>query len=133
MTNTIRLDILPGATERIIIDDGRYTSGQRVDSLVVIGSNNGANPAEVVMHYNPTAPANIDLSDGQQIGWGLWNTDTTNGERLFTAIDPNHIITQDLFITALTGGCGVMITTRTVSLSEAEGVLQLVKAKRQGE
>jgi len=99
----------------------------------VIGANNGAIPATVVLHYNPIPPANIDLSDGNQIGWGLWNTDTTNGERLFTLIDPNHVITQELFVTSLDGGCGIMITTDTVSLTEAEGVLQLVKAKRQGE
>jgi len=133
MTKTIRVDILAGATERLIIDDGRFTQGQRIDSLAVIGSNNGANPATVVLHYNPIAPAIIDISDGQQIGWALWNTDTTNGERLYSLIDPNHIITQELFVTSLDGGCGVMITTRDVSLTEAEGVLQLVKQKRQGE
>lgn len=129
--HTIRGTLLAGATERLILDDGIFTMGHRVKSISIIGANNGSVPATVVLHYSRNAPTIIDLSDGDQIGWALWNIDTTNGERLFTLLDPDHVSTQDLHITSLDAACGFLVEVEPVSLTEAEGVLQMVKQSRQ--
>lgn len=129
--HTIRGQLSALATERLILDDGVFTQGHRVISINIIGPNNGAISSTCVLHYSSTAPAEISISDGDQIGWALWNTDTTNGERLFTLIDPDHVITQDLHITSLDAAAGFLIEIEPVELTEAQGVLQLVKAKRQ--
>jgi hypothetical protein len=129
--HTIRGTIDAGATERLILDDGVFTMGHRVKSISIIGANNGSIPATVVLHYSRNAPLVIDLADGDQIGWALWNIDTTNGERLFTLLDPDHVSTQDLHITSLDSQCGFLVEVEPVMLTEAEGVLQLVKQTRQ--
>lgn len=129
--HTIRGQLSAAATERLILDDGVFTQGHRVKSIHIIGPNNGANSATCVLHYSSTPAPEISISDGDQIGWALWNTDTTNGERLFTLIDPDHVITQDLHITSLDAAAGFLIEIEPVELTEAQGVLQLVKAKRQ--
>jgi hypothetical protein len=129
--HTIRGTLDAGGTERLILDDGIFTMGHRVKSISIIGANNGAVSSTVVLHYSNVAPAIIDLSDGDQLGWALWNTDTTNGERLFTLLDPDHVSTQDLHITSLDAACGFLVEVEPVSLTEAEGVLQMVKQSRQ--
>lgn len=129
--HTIRGTLLAGTTERLILDDGVFTEGHRVKSISIIGANNGDVSSNVVLHYSKNAPAIIDLSDGDQIGWAIWNIDTTNGERLFSLLDPDHVSTQDLHITSLSGACGFLIEVEPVTLTEAQGVLQLVKQTRQ--
>ena len=129
--HTIRGSLQGGTTERLILDDGIFTMGHRVKSISIIGANNGSISSTVVLHYSRNAPAIIDIADGDQIGWALWNTDTTNGERLFTLLDPDHVSTQDLHITSLDAACGFLIEIEPVTLTEAEGVLQLVKQTRQ--
>jgi len=129
--HTIRGSVDSLTTERLILDDGIFTQGHRVKSISIIGSNNGAISATAVLHYSKIQPPIIDLSDGDQIGWALWNTDTTNGERLFTLIDPDHVSTQDLYISSLDAGFGFLIEIEPVNLTEAQGVLQMVKQTRQ--
>jgi len=129
--HTIRGSLDALGTERLIIDDGIFTMGHRVKSISIIGAVNGEISATVVLHYSKTAPSFIDLADGDQLGWALWNTDTTNGERLYSLIDPDHITNQDLHISSLDGACGFLIEVEPITLTEQQGVLQLVKQTRQ--
>lgn len=129
--HTIRGEVPAGSTEKLILDDGIFTQGHRVKSFTVIGANNGTIASSCVLSYQDSVTG-IAFSDGNQIGWALWDTDTTNGVRHFSLVDPDHVIQQDLFITSLSGGGSFLVEIEPVTLTEAQGVLQLVKAKRQG-
>jgi len=128
--HTIRGEVLAGQRELLILDDGVFTQGHRVTSFVIIGANNGATASECVLSYGEDVTG-IAFSDGNQFGWALWDADTTTGNRHFSLVDPDHVIQQDLFIHSLSGQASFLIEVEPVTLTEAQGVLQLVKAKRQ--
>ena len=128
--HTIRGEVLAGASEKLILDDGIFTEGHRVKSFTIIGANNGSIESKCVLSYGDSVTG-IAFSDGNQFGWSIWDTDTTNGVRHFSLVDPDHVILQDMFITSLSGAASFLVEIEPITLTEAQGVLQLVKAKRQ--
>jgi hypothetical protein len=103
-----------------------------VTSFQIIGGLNGSLPAEVVLHYSNTAPNSINFEQSDQFGWALWDADTTTGNRHFSIVDPDHVVNADLHVTSLSGQANFIITVEPVVMSEPQGVLQLIKSKRQG-
>ena len=130
--HTLRGQVVAGRTQRLLADDGKFTHGHRITSFHIIGANNGALAAEAVLHYSDSAPANINFEQSDQFGWALWDADTTTGNRHFSIIDPDHVVNADLHVTALSGSANFIITVEPITMSEAQGVLQLIKSKRQG-
>ena len=130
--HTIRGLLGAGESERLILDDGIYTHGHVVKSFHIIGANNGDTGAIAILSRGATSPAIIDFSDSQQIAWTIWDNDTTFGNRMVPVIDPDHVVQQDLWIHGLTGACNYLIEIMPIEMTDAQGVLQLVKAKRQG-
>lgn len=88
--------------------------------------------------------SNVDFRDPNQFAW-ICATGAQFPERSRKVIDPNHIIIEDLFLTvystdSTTGSIEptsaniqYLIVIEEVTTSEAEGVLQLVKALGQAE
>lgn len=130
--HTIRGTLPAGGSKQLILDDGLFTQGHRVVSIQIIGANNGDIGATAVLSRSSSAPPLFLFEDSNQIGWALWDADTTTGNRMVTVIDPDHVIQQELWIHGLTGGFNFLIELSPITLTEPQGVLQLVKAKRQG-
>jgi hypothetical protein len=130
--HTIRGQVAPGQSNRLIMDDGMFTKGHIVTGVHIIGSNNGTIDAVGVLSYSDATIPQINMNDSNQFGWAFWDNDTTTGNRMLSVLDPEHIVLQDLFIHALTGGFDYLVTIEPKTLTEPQGVLQLVKHKRQG-
>jgi hypothetical protein len=117
---------------RLFVDDGRFTEGHRVKSFTIIGGNNGLNEAKAVLTYSAAGASSISFEEGDQIAWAMWDTDTTLGARHFSLIDPDHLVNADLYISSITANAiNFLIEVEPVTMTEAQGVLQLIKAKRQ--
>ena len=129
--HSMRGQLGPSDTRTLIMDDGIFTQGHVITKLTIIGGNNGSLPAEVVLSYSSTMPTSIDFEDSDQIGWALWDADTTTGNRHFFLIDPEHAGLQDLFIHSLGAACNYLVELQPVDFTEAQGVLQLIKHARQ--
>jgi len=118
---------------RLLVDDGRFTEGHRVKSFTIVGGNDGINEGKAILHYSDNTPAGMSFDEGDQIGWAIWDTDSTAGVRHFSLIDPDHLINADLHISCIAGNVvNFLIELEPITLTEAQGVLQLVKSKRQG-
>jgi hypothetical protein len=117
---------------RLFVDDGRFTEGHRVKSFTILGGNNGINEGKAVLTYSAAGATSIDFENSDQIGWAIWDTDTTLGGRHFSVIDPDHLVNADLYISTITSNAiNFLIEVEPVTMTEAQGVLQLVKSKRQ--
>jgi hypothetical protein len=117
---------------RLFVDDGRFTEGHRVKSFTIIGGNNGISEGKAVLTYSETGATSIDFENSDQIGWAIWDTDTTLGGRHFSIVDPDHLVNADLYISTITANAiNFIIEVEPVTMTEAQGVLQLIKAKRQ--
>jgi hypothetical protein len=117
---------------RLFVDDGRFTEGHRVKSFTIIGGNNGINEGKAVLTYSETGATSIDFEHSDQIGWAIWDTDSTTGARHFSVVDPDHLVNADLYISTITANAiNFLIEVEPVTMTEAQGVLQLIKSKRQ--
>lgn len=130
--HTIRGVVAANQTKRLIMDDGIFTKGHKVTGIHIIGVNNGAIEGIGVLSYSSSSITAIDFDDSNQFGWAFWDGDTTNGNRMHMVLDPDHAVLQDLFIHSVQGAFNYIITIEPIALTEAQGVLQLVKHKRQG-
>lgn len=117
---------------RLFVDDGRFTEGHRVKSFTIIGGNNGISEGKAVLTYSENGATGIDFENSDQIAWAIWDTDTTLGGRHFSIVDPDHLVNADLYISTITANAiNFLIEVEPVTMTEAQGVLQLVKSKRQ--
>ena len=125
-TRTLRGTIQAGEVKRLIMDDGNFTNGLKIKSFAA-WSTTGANDGFAILSRNEDLATTMDPSDGAQIGWALFSVSTTNLANAFSWIDPDHIIQQDLYISAQNGLLAYLIEAEEVSMTDAQGVLQMVK------
>jgi hypothetical protein len=130
--HTIRGRVAAAQSQRLIMDDGMFTKGHKVTGIHIIGANNGTIDATAVLSYSDATIPMINMDDSNQFGWAFWDNDTTTGNRMLSVLDPDHAVLQDLFIHSIGGGFDYLVTIEPVSMTEAQGVLQLIKHKRQG-
>lgn len=125
-TRTFRGIVAAGAIKRLIADDGQYQNGLKIKSLAV-WSPTATNDGYVILSRNETLATEMRPDDGSQIAWGLFQVSTANAVQAYAWIDPDHIIQQDLFISGVNGLMAYLIEAEEVNMTEAQGVLQLVK------
>jgi hypothetical protein len=130
--HSIRGRVPANGVKRLIMDDGLFTQGHKVTNIQIIGANNGSIEGIGVLSYSAATIGQINFDDSNQFGWVFWDADTTNGTRQQLVLDPDHAVLQDLFIHSVFGGFDYMVTLEPIKMTEAQGVLQLVKHKRQG-
>lgn len=130
--HTMRGRVPAGGFDRLVADDGQFTQGHLVKSVHIIGANNGSIGAIGVLSRTADVVASINMDDSQQIAWSIWDADTTTGNRLITVIDHEQVVSQELFIHGVSGAFDYIVELEPITMTENQGVLQLVKAKRQG-
>jgi len=141
--------------ERLQCDNGSITRNWKVTKIELFGNANDGgfwvdppNSADIVffyLAYRPGAYSGVpsafaDLRNSNQFAWAAV-AGVTLLDNIHTVIDPGHIITEDLYITAyaIDSGTGstqpissnlqYLITIEEVTTTEAEGVLAQVRAK----
>jgi hypothetical protein len=131
-TMTQRGLLSPGASHRLVMDDGKFTNGFKVKAFY-IWSPTWDNQCSAILSYSETAPPFASAADGNQIGWANYNDSTTNATDVQGFIDPDHIVQQDLYIHTQGAQLSYLVILEPRVLSEPEGVLQMIKASSQDE
>ena len=137
---TDRLDATSFPTKRILLDNGVFNEGYRIDSLDLWGRD-GSEPAMqgLILTTDPDFYSKYDTSnplgaDGPGvIGWGYVNS----ANEPFSWIKPDHIIFNDLFIVnvdpnATPEEANYMIKLKKVKVAGKNALLHMVKNRAQG-
>ena len=136
---TLRGQLEEGTNKRLILDDGRLTSGYKVVSFIV-----ACDPSTTSADAYATLSLDYDSSktwnwgDNRQIGWASANVVTFAGVNSpFSVIDPDHIVIQDLWIQGQVGTGGgsdvlnYLIELEPVSLTDDQAIITLIKERSQ--
>ena len=124
-----------GETRRLIMDDGKFTTGRRITKFE-IWPDFPSSTAEVglIMSVNDTViPTQFDANDSRQIAWGYKQSTGDTGQYQYV-LDPDHIIVRDAFLTAVGtegGEINYLIQMEFQQISDTECVLQLIKERQQ--
>tara|TARA_Y100001937_G_C7120124_1_gene332166 strand:- start:783 stop:1193 length:411 start_codon:yes stop_codon:yes gene_type:complete len=131
-SRSLRGTIGAGESLRLILDDGRYKNGYVIKSFQVWSptfNNNG----HAVLSYKKDAPSAALADDGNQIAWAAYADGTVNTTSSTAVIDPNHVVNQDLFVHGFNASLSFLVVIEPITMTDAQGLLQLVKASRQDE
>ncbi len=136
---TLRGQVTEGDVKRLVLDDGRLTSGFRVTKFVISGDPaSSGNDAWATLGLDYDTPASWDWGDNRQIGWASTNIQSTAGAQTpFEVLDPNHVVLQDLYLQGVVSGAGgssvinYMIVLEPMSLTDDEAILTLIKERSQ--
>ena len=129
---SLRGTISAGASKRLIVDDGRYKNGYVVKSFKVWSPTFNSN-GSAVLSYSDATPASALADDGNQIAWAAYADGTTNLTTTTAVIDPDHVINQDLFVHGFDALLSFLIVIEPITMTDSQGLLQLIKASRQDE
>lgn len=129
MRTSLRGKLKGNEIRRLIVDDGRFTSGVIVESFRVWNAAvSSGNDVEAVLALNEEACVGANAAEESgQIGWSFQFIGT-NGGLDGSIIDPDHIVIRDLFIENISGApANYLIVLRPTTISEEEAVLALIK------
>ena len=138
--HTLRGQFQEGATKRVVLDDGRLNHGFRVVKFVVFPRNPGAAGTDVwgTLSLDYDGGLFWNANDSRQIAWsGNYVDGSSSVAAGFELIDPNHIVTQDLYVEGQVGTAGgtdivnYLIVLEPVVLTDDEAVMALIKSKSQ--
>lgn len=136
---TLRGRFTEGDVVRLVVDDGRLNHGYKVISFIIAGEPDSAsNDCFATLSIDYDAPLGWNWGDNRQIGWASTTAFNAAGlEAPFVALDPDHIVIQDLYIQGqlgAAGGTGVinyMIELETTDLTDDQAILTLIKERSQ--
>lgn len=134
---TLRGTLAPNEIRQLVVDDGIFTNGLRITyfsvwqseliaGLIAIGC---LSTNDFIINTDPL-PAN----DPAVFAWSAMSTGNITDVQLatFDRLDPDHVINEELFIHNRVGtSLEYLIIAEPYTMSEDEGVLQLVKNKQQ--
>lgn len=125
-------DLIP---KRLILDDGRLTSGHRIVSFQVWPdfNNDDAVFATLGTQYDMDSSANA--GDNRQIAWAVGSVDATGtnrGGQMWSVVDPDHVVIQDLYILSnRQTTVNYLVVIESVELNDDQAVLHLIKERSQ--
>jgi len=123
----------PGATKRLILDDGDFRSVMEILAFEVLG---GAGvPTTMVLSTDPSAsPTAVNMADNRQIGWvetliDAGGAPVANPQVL---LESGRLLLSDLFVTNLSSGfVGYTIEMKRKRVSAAAALVTILKEQAQ--
>ena len=134
---TLRGTLEPNEIRQLVVDDGIFTNGLRITYFTVWQSELIAGLIAVGCLSTNDVIINTALLPANEpsiFAWSAMSTGNITDVQLasFDRIDPDHIVNEELFIHNRAGtSLEYLIVAEPYTLSEDEGVLQLVKNKQQ--
>jgi len=128
--HTLRGLLAPLETRRLILDDGMFTEGHKIESFEVwaISLASGDDPEAFLSMSDEDPGVGFNAGDSRQIGWAMQTTTATTRLMSFATIDPDHVIIRDLFIhNNSSHPCNYLVSIMPLKLTEDQAVLQLIK------
>jgi hypothetical protein len=125
-------DLIP---KRLIVDDGRLTSGVRIVSFQVWPDFNSDDAVFATLGTQYDMDPTANAGDNRQIAWAVGSVDATGtnrGGQMYSVVDPDHLVIQDLYILSnrLTT-VNYLIVIEPVELSNDQTILTLIKERSQ--
>ena len=118
------------AARRAALFNGSWTRNFKVIDVQIFPSAAVNNDTLLVLHFDDNVKTSLDASDNAQFGWA-----TTDGlAQDWSYVDPDHIIVNDLFISALganPGQVNYVIKLEQTSTTMSQTILDEVKNKLQ--
>lgn len=135
---TLRGQFTEGEVKRLILDDGRLNYGYRVVSWFIAPDPAGNAAAFATLSLDYDSPLAWNWGDNRQIGWASSTTFNVPGPEVgYVAIDPGHIVLQDLYIQGQVGPGGgndiinYLIELEPLTLTDDEAIITLIKERSQ--
>ena len=134
---TLRGSLAPAEIRQLVVDDGIFTNGLRITFFSVWQSQLGAGLTAVgCLSTNDTilSAALLPANEPAVFAWSAMSTGNATDIQVasFDRIDPDHVVNEELFIHNRAGtDLEYLIVCEPYTMSEDEGVLQLVKNKQQ--
>ena len=133
--HTLRGQIDNLIPKRLILDDGRLTSGHRVVSFQIWTDFNTSETVAATLGTQYDMDPLANAGDNRQIAWAMCSYDltgTNRGGQMWNVIDPDHIVIQDLYILSNRNVTfNYLVVIEPVELNDDQAVLQLIKEKSQ--
>lgn len=129
MRHSLRGKLKANEKRRLIVDDGRFTHGDVVESFRVWNTAvSSGNDVEAVLGLSEDSLVGANAAeDNGQIGWSFQFIGT-NGGLDGSIIDPDHLVVRDLWIENISGApCNFLIVLRPTTITEDQAVLALIK------
>ena len=129
MRHSLRGKLRANEKRRLIVDDGRFTHGDIVESFRVWNASVASgNDVEAVLALSEDSLVGANAAeDNGQIGWSFQFIGT-NGGLDGSVIDPDHLVVRDLWIENISGApCNFLIVLRPTTITEDQAVLALIK------
>ncbi len=135
-TRTLRGQLNDTNIHQIVVDDGRLNHGYIIKEFYVWPRGTGGDGVFGVLGTQYDMLSYADATDNRQIAWAgnTWSTSGTPTTGNWNVIDPDHVVIQDLFITATTGSndsTNYLIVLEPLSMTEDQTILQLIKERSQ--
>ena len=129
-TRTLRGAAGPGEVVQLIVDDGRYRNGYKITGFFVWSPTFSTN-GNAILSYSEAPAISADADDSRQIAWAAYADGTTNITSTTALIDVDHVVQQDLYVHINGSRLSYLIVLEEIEMTEAQGILQLVKADQQ--
>jgi hypothetical protein len=122
---------LPMTTpRRAALFNGSFTQNFKVIDVQIFQQTLVNNDSSLILHFDDNLKAGADANDGRQFGWATIDALAQD----WSYVDPDHVIVNDLFISALGVAPGVLnyvIKLERITTSLNEAILDEVKNKQQ--
>ena len=130
--HTLRGNIILPMTQplRSALFNGSFTQNFEVISVQIFPEAIANNDTILVMHFDDNLKTTADASDNAQFGWAT--TDALAQD--WSYVDPDHIIVNDLFVSAFAaapGSVNYVIKLRRKKTTVSEAIFDEVKNKLQ--
>tara|TARA_Y100001938_G_C7863745_1_gene316880 strand:- start:132 stop:554 length:423 start_codon:yes stop_codon:yes gene_type:complete len=134
-TRSLRGKLDDTTVKQLVVDDGRLTNGYKVKEFHVWVDGGGEAGVYAVLGKEYDMVSGGDASDARQIAWAgnAWSTGINNGATMWSIIDPDHVVLQDLYIQRINpaDACNYLIVLEQMTLTNDESILQLIKERSQ--
>ena len=127
---------------RIILDDGNFKTGYRITEFVIAphDTDNTASrlySAKLLVNDEQTPGLNWNWDRNGEIGWAQYSIDSnsSNAPNVFTLVDPDNLVIQDLYIIASEFGSDAkvnyFIRMEKYDITDSQGALAMVRNRSQ--
>jgi len=134
---TLRGSLKQNETRQLVVDDGIFTNGLRVTYFTVWSTDLDVGQTAIgCLSLSDTIvpTALLPANDPACFAWAMMTmgTPTQLEVNSWERLDPDHIINEELFIhNRVATSLEYLIIAQPYTMTEDEGVLQLVKGKQQ--
>lgn len=134
---TLRGQLTPSEIRQLVVDDGIFTNGLRITYFTVWMAefSTSLGVGACLSLNDAIAPAGGDFpaNDPACFAWAAQFPGSSNNQfYTWERLDPDHIVNEELFIhNRGTQSLNYLIIAEPYTMTEDEGVLQLVKGKQQ--